>query len=368
MALRAQFWRGQELRQSRWWRPILIIGLVIAWLGEARAQPANRADAEASIRWREGVTAFASGKYETARVAFLQAYSIRPDPALLQNLGEAELRTGHYVEAANHLREFLQREQEKSEQRAKAAASLESALNHVGRLVIELAVLAPTLTIDGQPLAETPSDSHPLILAAGAHVVAVSKSGYRDIERTIDLREGVVTRANFELESASSAAPAPSATPREPSPMTLDNGRTESAPKSASSRIETRTVVVAAGAGVTAVAIGTGIYFAVKLSSEENRIDELRGLLAPYDTGGAQACYRPTTAVTSWCSELSSRNDARRVDISGERVAFISGAVVGVATLTAFFVWPRRPASGLSFQAMPQWSRTGGGLVLVGQF
>src|SRR5689334_6911414 len=86
------------------------IGLAFATLlyaAPSSAEPPSELLKTARRRFQEGVAAVDAGNYEAARLAFQQAYAIKPHPSVLRNLGQAELRTGHYLEAARHLSTFL---------------------------------------------------------------------------------------------------------------------------------------------------------------------------------------------------------------------------------------------------------------------
>ena len=54
----------------------------------------------ARARFQEGVEAFDKGNYEAARASFKQAYALRQHPAVLLNLAQSCLKSGHYLEAA----------------------------------------------------------------------------------------------------------------------------------------------------------------------------------------------------------------------------------------------------------------------------
>ena len=51
-------------------------------------------------RFQEGVKFFDQKKFEEARAAFLQAYALKHHPAVLLNLAQSEIRSGHPLEAA----------------------------------------------------------------------------------------------------------------------------------------------------------------------------------------------------------------------------------------------------------------------------
>src|SRR5215472_4781680 len=61
----------------------------------------------ARARFNEGVDFYDKGQYENARAAFLQAYALRKHPAVLLNLAQSSLRSGHALEAAKYFKQFL---------------------------------------------------------------------------------------------------------------------------------------------------------------------------------------------------------------------------------------------------------------------
>src|SRR5262245_59789765 len=105
----ASLWRAALGRGGSTTRLALAALAVVATSRFAAAQPAPTPEEvqQAQIRWNEGKKYFDAGNYEAARVAFKQAYTVFPHAAFLQNLGEAELRSGRNVEAARHFTAFL---------------------------------------------------------------------------------------------------------------------------------------------------------------------------------------------------------------------------------------------------------------------
>src|SRR5882724_7293141 len=58
-------------------------------------------------RFREGVQYYDQHQFEKARLAFLQAYALKPHPSVLLNLAQSELRSGHPDDAALHFSQYL---------------------------------------------------------------------------------------------------------------------------------------------------------------------------------------------------------------------------------------------------------------------
>ena len=72
----------------------------------AQAQPDPTIQA-AHARFDEGVQFFDKGQFENARAAFLQAYALHKHPAVLINLAQTSLRSGHTLEAARYFTQYI---------------------------------------------------------------------------------------------------------------------------------------------------------------------------------------------------------------------------------------------------------------------
>src|SRR6187431_2251336 len=72
----------------------------------ARAQD-DAVTTQARARFKEGVEAFDKGKFEEARLSFLQAYALKKHPAVLLNLAQSSAKSGHPLEAAKYFQQFL---------------------------------------------------------------------------------------------------------------------------------------------------------------------------------------------------------------------------------------------------------------------
>src|SRR6266498_5539201 len=81
--------------------------VVLGDVPTAAAQEKDAVTETARRRFQEGVKFFDQKRYEEARAAFLQAYALKHHPAVLLNLAQSEVRSGHPVEAAKHFAAFL---------------------------------------------------------------------------------------------------------------------------------------------------------------------------------------------------------------------------------------------------------------------
>ena len=74
-------------------------------------------------RFQEGVKYYDAKQYDKARAAFLQAYALKKHPAVLLNLAQSELRSGHEADAAKHFAQYLRENKEASAAKGEAGSA-----------------------------------------------------------------------------------------------------------------------------------------------------------------------------------------------------------------------------------------------------
>ena len=115
----------------------------------AQAQPDPTIQA-AHARFDEGVQFFDKGQFENARAAFLQAYALHKHPAVLINLAQTSLRSGHTLEAARYFTQYIHNSPAlTSAQRAEAEKGLAEARTKLGHLEVS-APAGIAVTVDGE--------------------------------------------------------------------------------------------------------------------------------------------------------------------------------------------------------------------------
>ena len=103
------------------------------WVSVAHAQD-DQVTVLAREKFKEGVTAFQSGRFEEARALFLQAYALKRHPAVLLNLGQSELKAGYVEDGGNHLNQFLREHTTATDQqKADAKAGIAEASKRTGQ-------------------------------------------------------------------------------------------------------------------------------------------------------------------------------------------------------------------------------------------
>ena len=117
---------------------VALTALLLASVPLLSAQPAHAQD-DAAIqmareRFQEGVKYYDAKQYDKARAAFLQAYALKKHPAVLLNLAQSELRSGHEAEAAKHFAQYMRENKEASAaERQEADKGLAESKKSVGK-------------------------------------------------------------------------------------------------------------------------------------------------------------------------------------------------------------------------------------------
>ena len=100
--------------------------------------------------------AFRNGRYEEARQAFSECYTLMPKSDVLRNLSISEIQSGHYVEAARHLTLLLSGVDLPANVREEAKARLQQAEAQVGRLNVSVDVPGSTVNPFGSVATSDP--------------------------------------------------------------------------------------------------------------------------------------------------------------------------------------------------------------------
>lgn len=178
------------------------VGLT-SWSQPSLAQ--NDGETElARQRFREGVAHYDRQDYEKARLAFLQAYLLKPHPAVLLNLAQSELRAGRYAEAAENFTKYLQNPNAPAADHAKAG--FEEARQRVTELNVQVNATGASVSIDGTDVGRSPLPSV-VYLMPGRHTI-VARKGEATAQKALDAVAGRREYIALELREGYAAAPA----------------------------------------------------------------------------------------------------------------------------------------------------------------
>ncbi len=337
---------------------LLVAFAPLALGAPAFAQPADDPTITAArARFQEGVAFYDQGQFEKARASFLQAYALRKHPAVLLNLAQSSLRSGHALEAAKYFQQYLKESQGLSPaQRADAERGLNEARQKLGRIEIA-APAGSVLTVDGEGVGTAPL-TDPVDVEPGSHKV---KAGNEELK--VDVAAGQRANARFGGGNVPSPVilpaplPAPATVPGPPPPAdtpnpggaagtvagnaNVDTGETKPVVKKNLLAPPANPVPVYIGAGLTLVGVGVAIGIGViakgsAQSAADSVAADIRkngGTSGTRATPGTCADTNPTVVAKFGKACAALADDNSKVDTD----AAIGNVALGVAIASAAF-------------------------------
>lgn len=335
-----------------------------------------QSDGETEIarqRFLEGVRHYDQHDYDKARLAFLQAYLLKPHPAVLLNLAQSQLRASRFAEAAENFAKYI-RENPTADAMSHAKAAFEEARDKVGEVSVEVNATGAIINVDGTDVGKSPLP-YALYMMPGRHTVRATKGGL-SADESLDAIAGQRMYVTLALPEGSRMAPVASAaaagdsaqSPRtnlEPIPELSPATGTAPSPETDSSSSQGffswlgDTPLAVATLSVAGLALGTSAVLAGfannRYASANNARDQIMTALARYVgeevlVGYAVPCgpdgiaNRPdyfdsratqmgmdylTGAFGAACARFSERSD------SGDRLKTLSLVSLGVGAFAA---------------------------------
>lgn len=347
------------------------------------APPARTADDDNTVamareRFKEGVAYFDQKQYDKARLAFLQAYALKKHPAVLLNLAQSELRSGHEVDAAKHFSIFLRESTTASESERQAAeAGLNATKSTVALLDVNVDESGTEIYIDGSLEGISPLPGA-LYVTPGAHSVEARK-GSKSKTQQITTSAGRQFMAELSFgaktlpsEPALAAGSARNATPNEeqsPAPETTPPEPSGAGRKPFFKWLVSSPVGIV-GLGLTGVGLGGGIGFAVASKKSYDNADSVAAqithaasqdsMMANPDT--RDLCNNPSAWLmkqpsppadiagragqyNAACSKYQDNVDSGDQLKTWSTIGFVTGGVAAVGTVILYFVDPNAKES-----------------------
>ncbi len=145
--------------------------------------------------------------FKGALVEFQRAYELSHNPRVLFNLGVTEKLSTHYARAVDAWEKELR---EATGQLSPAELQeLKNAIAIVQQFVTTIEVLAnekgATLYVDDYPLGQTPFPA-PVRIDVGKHTLKLTKDGFADIVKMVDVASGNTTPVGFKMEPLNKTA------------------------------------------------------------------------------------------------------------------------------------------------------------------
>ncbi|MEY4545127.1 MAG: hypothetical protein RL685_1322 [Pseudomonadota bacterium] len=324
-------------------RPGIISGLVLSLsvfastlvTGSAFAQSEGETEI-ARQRFLEGVRHYDQHDYDKARLAFLQAYLLKPHPAVLLNLAQSQLRAGRYAEAADNFSRYI-RENPTTDAMSHAKAAFEEARDKVGEVSIEVNTTGALINVDGTDVGKSPLP-YAQYMMPGRHTVRATKGGL-SADESLDAIAGQRMYVTLALPEGSRMAPtggavAPALSPTaalDPIPE-LNPSTGAVAPESDLQRSQGffgwlgDTPLAVATLSVAGLALGTSAVLAGfannRYASANNARDQIMKALEDYVNNGVLV----GTAVPCGPDGVANRRDSFDSRTRQESVDYLTGA------------------------------------------
>lgn len=169
---------------------------------------AEELPADARREWNAGLTLFGDGNFKAAITQFQRVYDATKNPRVLPNLALAHKSNKAYHRAVRVYEQALA--EGASVISAKDQADIKDAIAalkaYVSTVEVSSNEAGATVSIDGEEVGTTPL-AKPIDVSVGPRAIAVSKKGFREQTKTVEVAAGKPASARFELEPEVLMAP-----------------------------------------------------------------------------------------------------------------------------------------------------------------
>jgi hypothetical protein len=319
------------------------------------------AAARADDLFKAGMSDVKQQKWAEAEVKFQAALELNRSYDVAANLGQTQYRLGKYRDAAEHL-SFAVRNWPligKKEPRELAAKRLAELRKLVGTVTIQVSVPGATVLVDGKEVGQSPLADE-VFVDPGPRTVEARLSGYQSAKQAIEAAKGSAQNVSLTLapivakpgggDAANGGAHAGGA-------GTPGAGRETNPEGSTGASSGPRTALIVTGISATALAVVGGIAFAAVSNARASEAEEQRALLV--QKGGAQPCLK--TELAKECADVNSSFEARDAFGNAAAWSFITGGVLGAATVVYAVMTPKS-----AVRAAPMVGPSVGGVVVTG--
>lgn len=331
---------------------------------------------EARARFKEGVRFYDRGKYEQARVAFLQAYALTNHASVLMNLAWSCLKSGHPLEAEKYFKKFMSESKDMTDKQiADATEGLNQAQSRLGHLTIT-APAGATVLVDGAAVGSAPF-AESIELEAGSHKAQVKDA---DDVQTVKIAVGKTAEVTLHGKAAP-PPPARAETPHEhdeetakaPPEATRPVAEPDHEDHPGPFAVPRNVVPVYLLGGLALAGYGTAIgFFVVKQTAISNRAKNEAYINGHLPAGvGSFSCSSPPSDPTlqSECKVINKQNDEIAADALVANIALGVGIAATAGTIVYWLAsskGPSSPTTGLT--VTPILGSNIGGLSVSGKF
>lgn len=323
----------------------------------------DREYAQVRALFREGTTLLSAGKYEEARKALLQAWQIRQNSDIGAVLGQSELMTGQYPQAAAHLdwsiRNFTPARNERTLQSIRDL--FVEAKKHVATLIVKVDHDGADIRVDGRAIGKSPI-SVPSYVDPGNHEVTATLGDVTS-KRSIAVDAGKEYPVTFAIAVGTPASQATNGPP-----SSSGDTRSATTPSTAPSKDTPPKVDPSRDYGP--------VYWTIAVGGVATVGTFVSGLLIHGSANSKQDDASTVANKISTCQGVSSPDCDQLASLLRDRnsanktATILMGAsgVLAVATgVVTYLVWPKS-SSNVSAQGA-LWATPGGaGVGMTGTF
>lgn len=283
----------------------------------------------------EGDALMKKSKFADGTAKYRAAWSLHATYFTACKAGRGEAQLERFPEAATFLayclKHFTLSDDPKQKTAEKKYRGLQAdVLKKVGRVEVDLTPKHAGLSIDGEVLDEELFEGE-VFVSPGEHTLQASANGFVSASEKVSASAGATTQVTLRLELEK--APLDPVTPADaPASVTPPPEAAPEQPTDSGGSMMTRNIVVIAG-GVLALGALTGSFvFRAKANDKGDEAEALRRDLP------SNACQGGGSPV---CGELDSLQSDRESAASTSNVLLGVGVGLAVASVAAFFLWPR---------------------------
>lgn len=338
---------------------------------------------QARARFKEGVDAFDKGKFEEARLSFLQAYTLKKHPSVLLNLAQSSAKSNHPAEAAKYFQQFLKEASSATPQQRKDA---EAGLGEVRQKLGRIDVTAPAgteISLDDQGRVGT-APIEPIDVEPGQHTVkspTQSVTVIAIVGQKVDAKLGS-SPAVAPINPVAATPPPPATEPPPPEDKQVD-GTVHTRSTNLFSPPENMTPVYI-GLAVGGLGLASGVIFGLFRNDAQSKADTVSNDIVRVATergiAPTGACNNPNAPeFADACQTLKDNNSKVDTNATIANVSFVvMGAGIVVAGLWYVAATKREegkesPAPGHARAprgpvVAPYGGWNNGGLSLTGEF
>jgi hypothetical protein len=306
----------------------------------ASAQGLSAQD-EANARFQTGLKYYDNHDFESARLAFKQAYAVLQKPSILVNLALSELYSNHPLDAIVHFEEYMKDPSTPPDKRDKSKKHLEEAMKKTAHLQIRTSTDAQ-VTVDGRPVA--PPYTAAIHVMPGAHSVE-ARLAAKTKSANVDPKAGDTVPIDLTFEGEPATPPPVEPVPNNTTSPSSGNPPpgTEPPPIAATPSPSAARWIVPVALGVAALgSAAVGFVFAQQNQSSLDDAEALRR------SGPSNICADRSSPQ---CQSYESKLDDASSQATISTIGYVASGVFLAGAIATFVFWPKPIASSTKSSA-----------------